>query len=123
MQVSPTLCVLPQGVQRERLAHVSCLQGVVGYTATDADRDPRMAPPGGGVMPGPVFPQWRLRGKAWIAARTAASGAVYFVLSHSKYFTEHPQLLRKEGCHPVLLRGCQRKKERQTNGKFCDTQD
>ena len=30
--------VLSQGVQRERLAHISCLQGVVGYTASDVDR-------------------------------------------------------------------------------------
>lgn len=50
---------LPQGVQRERLAHVSCLQGVVGYTATDADRLRNMLLVGGGAYSVHVFPQWR----------------------------------------------------------------
>ena len=63
LQVSPTLCVLPQGVQRERLAHVSCLQGVVGYTASDADRLSNILLAHGGVCSESVFPQWRLRGK------------------------------------------------------------
>ena len=107
------MCVLPQGVQRERLAHVSCLQGVVGYTASDADMLRNMLLAGGGAYSVHVYPQWRLHGKVLIATRTATSGAVYFSFSHT---TDIQQIVRKDiakGYHSALLR-CYCEEERRT---------
>ena len=123
LQVSPTLCVLPQGVQRERLAHVSCLQGVVGYTASDADRLRNMLLAHGGAYSVSVFPQWRLRCKALIAARTAASGAVYFCSLAQQFFNEASVVTAQRGVYLCVVAWLSAEERRKLNGKFCDTQN
>ena len=82
--------MLPQGVQRERLAHVSCLQGVVGYTASDADRLRNMLLTGGAYSVH-VFPQWRSHCLRGSPRGLQHPGQCIFVLSHSNYLTKDLQ--------------------------------
>ena len=106
--------MLPQGVQRERLAHVSCLQGVVGYTASDADRFRNMLLTRGGAYSVPVFPQWRLRGKALIAARTAASGAVYIYSLAQQLSSEASAVTAQRGVYLCVVAWLSAEERRKT---------
>ena len=114
---------LSQGVQRERLAHVSCLQGVVGYTASDADRLSNILLVGGGVCSESVFPQWLLRGKR-VLPRGLQHPVQCIFYSLGLQFVNgcSAKTTQKRGVS-VLLRCCQQKKGERNNGKFCDTQD
>ena len=55
-----------------------------------------------------------------IAARTTASGAVYFVLSHSNYLTEDLQSASQKGIYVHCCGVVLRKEGEQLYGKFCN---
>lgn len=116
--VSPHCGSLSQGVQRERLAHVSCLQGVVGYTATDADRLSNILLAGGGVCSESVFPQWRLRGNRVLPRGPQNPGQCIFVLSDSNLLTDDLQELRKRGVSLYCCVVVSRRKERDSMANY-----
>ena len=84
------------------------------YTASDADRFRNMLLAGGGAYSVPVFPQWRLRGKALIAARTAASEAVYFYSLEQQLSNEASAATAQRGVYLCVVAWLSAEERRKT---------